>query len=166
MHFIPMSPSLRIACLAGCLTMAFQGNAIATTTTTAALAVSATIASLCVVTGSTMAFGSYSGAAAVTQNATLGVQCTSGTTFNIGLGAGNNGTVAARKMAASAILLNYSLFYDAGMTHNWGTTIGTDTLAGTGTGALVSYTVYGSIPTGQLLASGNYTDSVVVTVTY
>ena len=62
--------------------------------------------------------------------------------------------------------LNYGLYRDSGRTNNWGSTIGTDTQAGTGTGLLQNLTVYGRIASAQTPLAGVYTDTVTVTLTY
>ena len=43
-------------------------------------------------------------------------------------------------------VLNYSLSSDPAHTINWGNTVGTDTVSGTGTGGLQIITVYGFVP--------------------
>jgi spore coat protein U-like protein len=48
----------------------------------------------------------------------------------------------------------------------WGNTVGTDTVAATGSGAAQSYTVYGRITAQTTPAPGTYTDTITVTVTY
>jgi spore coat protein U-like protein len=63
-------------------------------------------------------------------------------------------------------LLHYKLFSNSGYTTNWGNTVGTDTLAGTGNGGTQPLTVYGQIPAAQFTAQGNYTDTIIVTLTY
>jgi spore coat protein U-like protein len=63
-------------------------------------------------------------------------------------------------------LLNYKLFNNSGYTSNWGNTVGTDTLAGTGTGAAQPLTVYGQIPAGQFVRPGSYADTITATLTY
>jgi spore coat protein U-like protein len=62
--------------------------------------------------------------------------------------------------------LNYELFRDSARTLNWGNTIGTDTVAGTGNGLAQTLTVYGRILGSQLVAPGAYTDTVTATLTY
>jgi spore coat protein U-like protein len=69
-------------------------------------------------------------------------------------------------MQNGAALVNYRLYRDAGRTQNWGNSIGTDTLAGTGNGAAQAITVYGRVPAQSTPAAGTYTDTVAVTVTY
>ena len=105
----------------------------------------------------------------VDSTGSLSVTCTNTTAYNIGLdaGAGSGATIAARLMTGTgAATVTYSLYIDSGRTQVWGSTIGTDTVAATGTGAAQSYTVYGRVPPQTTPAPGIYTDTVVVTVTY
>jgi spore coat protein U-like protein len=62
--------------------------------------------------------------------------------------------------------INYALYRDSARTANWGNTVGTDTVSGTGTGANQSLTVYGRVPAQTTPVAGTYTDTIVVTVTY
>ncbi len=106
---------------------------------------------------------------AITSTSTIGVQCTNTTPYNIGLnaGAGAGATVAARRLTSGAgATITYELFRDASRSQQWGNTVGTDTLAGTGTGVVQTLTVYGRVPAQGTPAAGNYTDTVQVTVTY
>jgi spore coat protein U-like protein len=67
----------------------------------------------------------------------------------------------------SSAQLNYNLYSDAGFSANWGNTPGTDTVAGTGIGSAQALIVYGVIPAGQTsVAAGNYSDTLIVTLTY
>ncbi|AMY04315.1 spore coat U domain-containing protein [Mesorhizobium sp. M7A.F.Ca.CA.001.09.2.1] len=103
------------------------------------------------------------------QTSTIGVQCTSGQTYNVGLsaGAGAGATVAVRKMTGpGAATVNYMLYRDTGRTQPWGITVGTDTVAGTGNGNVQNLTVYGRVPPQTTPAAGVYTDTVAITVTY
>ena len=76
-------------------------------------------------------------------------------------------SVAARKLTSAASgTLNYALYQDVGRATLWGQTIGTDTVAGTGSGATQTLTVYGRIPALQGSAAGAYTDTITVTLTY
>jgi spore coat protein U-like protein len=67
---------------------------------------------------------------------------------------------------AGAGVFGYALFSDNGRTKNWGQTIGTDTVTGTGNGAQQTLTVYGQIPAGTIPAPANYSDTVTATITY
>jgi len=114
------------------------------------------------------------GASGVLSSATTGtsiitVQCTSGTSYDVGLnaGLGAGATVASRKMTGPAsATVTYSLYTDAAHTSVWGETIGTDTVSSTGTGAAQAYTVYGQVPAQSTPAVGTYSDTITVTVTY
>ncbi|MER8751147.1 spore coat U domain-containing protein [Mesorhizobium sp. M1050] len=105
----------------------------------------------------------------VDQTSTVGVQCTSGQTYNVGMSAGGGAgaTVAVRKMTGpAAATLNYTLYRDTARTQIWGVTIGADTVTGTGTGSVQNLTVYGRVPPQTTPAAGVYTDTVAITVTY
>ncbi|MFC3165944.1 Csu type fimbrial protein [Ciceribacter thiooxidans] len=114
------------------------------------------------------------GASGVLSSATTGtseitVQCTNGTTYNVGLneGLGIGATVASRRMTGpGSATVTYSLYSDVAHTTVWGQTIGTDTVSGTGTGASQVYTVYGQVPAQSTPAAGTYSDTITVTVTY
>lgn len=99
---------------------------------------------------------------------TLGVQCTDTTPYNIQLNAGSTagGTIATRLMTSGAATVSYRMYRDAPRTLNWGQTNGTDTVAGTGNGAVQSYTVFGRVPIQVTPAPATYTDTVTVTVEY
>lgn len=145
------------------------GQAEAATTTTT-FQVQMTITASCIInSASTLNFGS-SGviAAAVNQTSTIQVQCTNTTPYSVGLNAGTatGATVTTRKMTAGANTISYALYSNAGMTTNWGQTVGTDTVAGTGNGAAQSFTVYGQVPAQTTPAPAAYADTITVTVTY
>ncbi len=140
-------------------------------TATTTMGVSMTITAGCTVaSGATVSFGSQSVlSAATTQNGTLSVTCTSGTTYNVGLdqGAGSGATVAARKMTGPAsATINYGLYQNAALTTVFGNTVGSNTVAGTGTGAAQTITVYGQVPIQASPAPGAYADTVNVTITF
>jgi spore coat protein U-like protein len=138
----------------------------ATATTT--FAVTATVQATCLVSATPMAFGTYTGAVANSTSA-VSVTCSNTTPYNVGLSAGTatGATVTTRKMTGpGSALLSYSLFSNAGMTTNWGNTVGTDTVTGTGNGTAQSLNVYGQVAAGQYLAPGAYTDTITATVTY
>jgi spore coat protein U-like protein len=137
-------------------------------TATQSFNVSVTVVSGCTITATALAFGNYK-AALISSTSTVSVTCTNTTTYNVGLNAGTStgATVTTRKMTGpGGALLSYSLFQNSGHTTNWGNTVGTDTEAGTGNGALQALTVYGQLPAGQIVAVGNYTDTITATVTY
>jgi spore coat protein U-like protein len=138
-------------------------------TSTLQFNVSATVVKACLVSASSLLFGAYTGSV-LNSTAIISANCTNGTAYNVGLDAGtaNAATVTNRSMTGpSSILLRYSLFSDSGRSMNWGNTVGSDTLAGTGTGVSQYLTVYGQIPAGQTsVVAGSYADTVTVTLTY
>jgi len=154
-------------CLLGLALGAIPGAALAATTTTTTMSVSATVLASCTVAASALAFGAYTGTV-LTATTTISVTCTSTTPYNVGLdaGGGTGATVANRLMVSGAATLAYGLYSNAGRTTVWGNTVGTNTVAGVGTGTAQSLTVYGQIAAGLTPAPGSYTDTVGVTVTY
>lgn len=137
-------------------------------TATTQFTVTATIAKNCSVTATNLAFGNYRGAL-INSTSTISVTCTNTTSYNVGLNAGMaaGATVINRSMTGpAAALLHYKLFSNSGYSANWGNTVGTDTLPGTGNGATQPLTVYGQTPAGQFVLPGSYTDTITVSVTY
>ncbi len=135
---------------------------------TTSFTINAAVYANCKVSATSLAFGNYAGAV-LNSTSTITATCTKTTPYNIGLNAGTatGATVTTRKMTGpSSAKLSYSLFRDSGHSQNWGNTVGTDTVSGTGTGVAQSITVYGSIPAGQYVTPGSYSDTITVTLTY
>ena len=86
--------------------------------------------------------------------------------MGLSAGGGTGATVAVRKMTSGANTVNYTLYRDAARTLVWGTTIGTDTVTGTGNAANQAITIYARTPTQTVPPPGTYTDTVTVTITY
>jgi spore coat protein U-like protein len=153
---------------AGCLLQSVDLPLAATATSS--FSVSITIASTCTInSASALNFGNQGILSTnVDQTSTIQVTCTNTTPYNIGLdaGTGTGATVTTRKMTSGGATVNYTLYSDSGRTSVWGTTIGTNTVTGTGNGTGQNYTVYGRVPSQTTPAPGTYTDTVTVTVTY
>jgi spore coat protein U-like protein len=139
-------------------------------TETDSFGVTITIESDCkITTTNTLDFGTQGVlTAAVDATSTLGVVCTPSTAYDIGLntGGGSGATTTTRKMTGGGATIDYQMFQDAAHTTNWGDTVSTDTVSGTGTGTEQSFTVYGRVPAQTTPATGTYTDTVTVTVTF
>ena len=138
------------------------------TTATVNFNISATGSAACALTASSLNFANYTGAL-LNATSTISVTCTNGTTYNVGLNAGTatGATVTKRSMTGPAsALLGYKLFSNSSHTINWGNTVGTDTVAGRGTGTGQFLTVYGQIPAGESASLGTYTDTITATITY
>ena len=141
----------------------------ATTTRTATFLVSLTLTSDCQISTNPLNFGS-SGVlqAAINQTATLNVTCSTSTPYNIGLDAGSvtGSTVAARLLANGSTTVQFQMYSDTARSVVWGNTIGTNTVTGTGTGAVQALTVYGQVPTQTTPAAATYTSTVTMSVTF
>jgi spore coat protein U-like protein len=139
------------------------------TTQTTTFVVSATVQGSCTISATALSFGAYTGLV-INNTSTVTVNCTGGTTYNVSLNPGlaTGATVTTRKMTGQYLggTLAYSLYRDSGHANNWGQTIGTDTVAGTGTGVAQPLTVYGQIPAGTAPAADGYFDTITATVTY
>jgi len=154
-------------------------GAASAATVTDTFQVTAAVKANCKISQATnMAFGDYTPeSVAKTATSTISVRCSKGAVYDIGLnaGTGSGATVADRKMTGGTgtDTLAYALYSNAARTTNWGNTVGTDTVTGTGTGlgivAAQDYTVYGTLPdsvVNQAAPVGNYADTITVTVTY
>ena len=131
--------TLRSSALAATFTLATAmtaGAAAQAATSTASMLVTASVAASCVITANPLPFGTYSTTAASTANTTIGVVCTNGTPYNVGLNAGTgtgaSGTTRLMTQAAGVSTLAYNIYSDAGLSTLWGNAVGTNTVAGTG----------------------------------
>jgi spore coat protein U-like protein len=148
-----------------------RGQAASTTST---LGVSATAAAACTLTAAPVAFGTLSTSAATSATGSVTVNCTNGDALTIALDAGTSASGSQRRLVNAGNYLNYSLYQPtaAGTAESspavaWGdgTALGS-TFGTTSTGAAQVFNVYGSVPSGQTLYVGAYTDTVTVTLSY
>jgi spore coat protein U-like protein len=124
------------------------------------------------VTGSTLAFGNYTGASAVNFSSTLQINCAIPIdvlpVFTLGISAGASGTATQRYMNASGQHLKYNIYSNSlgtailGDGLNGAPTLGYAGLLSIGT----SFTAYGVIPAGQYVTPGPYSDTITITVSY
>lgn len=130
--------------------------------------VSATVLATCDVAANDLEFGDYDPIVAAHLDAatTLSVTCTNGTAFNLGLDLGAGATPSVRLMADGANTLSYTLYRNPGRTLLWGQTIGSDTLAGAGSGSAATIDLYGRVPMHQTAPAGSYVDTITVRVTW
>ncbi len=135
---------------------------------TDSMTVSATVLATCDVQANDLVFGGYDPVVASHLDAatTLSVTCTNGTGYNVALNLGSGATPGVRHMTGGANTLNYTLYRDASRTQLWGQTTGSDTRAGTGTGNAATIDLYGRVPMRQTAPSGDYEDTITVTVTW
>jgi spore coat protein U-like protein len=164
---------MRFQTLLTALILTLWGTVSIAATTTTTFGVSATVVDSCSVSASALGFGNVDpvslASTAVDATTTIDVTCANGTAYDVGLDAGTatGATVTTRQMTSGANTLNYALYSDTGRTTNWGETVSTDTVAGTGDGTAQTLTVYARIPSGQgTVPTGAYSDTITVTVTY
>jgi spore coat protein U-like protein len=124
----------------------------------------------CQATSSSVEFGSV-GVLSANKDGQggLGVTCTTGTTYSVGLDNGLTGTSpTARKMKKGAEAVTYGLYKNSARDQPWGDlAAGAGFVAGgSGTGASQPFTVYGRAPPQSTPSPGAYADTVVATVTY
>ena len=164
--------------LTAALAVALLGTAAAAyaATKTATFQVTATVANNCFIdSASTLAFGTYdpSSATALDQTSTITVRCTNKANYTLFLNAGTTagGTFANRLMASGTDTLQYNLYTTAQRNTVWGD--GTNSTSGVtgigqglGAGQTNSHTVFGRIPVQPNAVSGNYADTVTVTISY
>jgi spore coat protein U-like protein len=137
----------------------------------------------CNVTTTGMAFGVYdvtlstpddsTGSVTVTCNYTGGGA--SSISYTIAFSPGNSGNYSQRRMRAGTLQLGYNLYRDAGRTVILGNGTGGSSIftggftvgPGVGNGTrTATHTVYGRVPALQPADPGNYSDPIVVTLTF
>lgn len=144
------------------------------------LSVLLTIGSGCSVTGATGGSGNNFGTINFGNHASLvdsilaqlagtsgpmELNCSTGTLYTISLDNGVNAAGAQRQMSNGAgANVTYNLYQNAGLTQVWNSTTGI--FSGVGTGIAIPFIVYGLIPVQATPIAGNYSDTVVVTISW
>ncbi len=129
----------------------------------------ATVVSTCNVSATNVSFGTVGLVNSnVDATSTVTAQCSISLPYTVSLNGGNAGASdpTQRKMAKASENITYGLYKDSARAQPWGNTIGTNTVAGTGTGLSQANTVYGRVPSQTTGSPGSYSDTIVVTVTY
>jgi spore coat protein U-like protein len=138
--------------------------AAATTTNTSTFLVTATVSAGCSVSSAGIAFGTYTGAA-VQITGTLSVQCSvASVPVTVTLDKGANGLTAATRqmLGPSSGKLNYTLAQGSYAGANWDSLVINTTTALTA----VSTNIYATLPGGQSVPVGSYTDTITATFSY
>jgi len=166
-----MAAGVAVAGILG--TLAVSQATVKAATDTANLAVSATVTAKCTITApTTLAFGSYD--PVVTHAATdldastnISVACTKGAPgVWVGLGLGSNASGSTRRMAAGSEFLSYEIYSDASRSSVWGDVLASSVGYTPTSKASTNLTVYGRVASGQDVAAGSYSDSVVATINF
>lgn len=164
MKRILLASTVAVAALA----IAFIARPARAGTNTNNLTISANVLGICTIDPAALAFGNYDSTANVDVSTNITVHCTSGSSYWIGLGLGNNASGAVRRMVNGGTnFLNYELYRDNNRTQVWDNAV-PGTLSSAGNAGFSAYTtpVYGRIPAGQIQPIGAYGDSVVMTVNF
>lgn len=129
----------------------------------------------------TLAFGAYDPTLASPTDITssMTVTCTRAildpwsVSYTISLSTGGSGSYSVRRMNAGTPLLNYNVYTNASRSQVWGDGTGSTGIVGATMNFnffqfsnSATHTAYGRIPAGQNAASGNYSDNLVVTLTF
>ncbi|WP_407540099.1 spore coat protein U domain-containing protein [Deinococcus radiomollis] len=147
----------KLLTLAAGVTVLSAAPALAATAT-GALTVTALVNSSCTIGNATLNFGTYTTAAGATTTALVNVNCTLGTVYTLAMGTGQNHDATAGNRMKSATGSSY-IPYTA--------TFPTGTLpTGLGLAVPISTLIIGNAPAGANVPADNYSDSVVMTVTY
>lgn len=147
--------------------LALVAGSAAASTTTGNLAVTVEVISTCKVGVASLDFGTYGAG----QTADLKAQgsityegCGTGQ-IKVALDGGASGRTSARTLLdAAGNRLVYQLYRDSARTKIWGT--GTNALAFRPSASSGSLAVYGTIPGGQSVPVGRYSDAVLVTIDF
>jgi spore coat protein U-like protein len=143
-----------------------------------AVAAAETGAATCAVGAVSLAFGGYNPfrSAHTDANGSISVTCNGASgeliTYAIALNAGGSGVFGMRTMRyGAAYALNYNLYTSAARSMVWGdgnagTMFVTDSFTLSGSQVTRNYPVYGRVFSRQNLPVGNYTDSIVVTLSF
>ena len=169
----PLKRAIVSAIALGFTILATQSHA---DTGTSNMSVSATVRHACSIDTTPMAFGTYDGvvanaSTALDAMATVISSCTSGAAALITMNAGNSAgsgsdDVPVRRMTSEAgDYLVYQVYSDVSHETVWGNAVPTG-VALSGTGLPQTLTVYGSIPSAQMVPEGDYSDQINVTISY
>jgi spore coat protein U-like protein len=127
------------------------------------VAVTANVASNCVMTAGSVAFGAYDplvthASTNLDQDGSVSVACVKGTSANVGLSNGANYS-GTRRMSSGTDFLGYELYTTGGRTTVWNTSNRVNYVAASK--ASTALTIYGRVPSNQDVSAGSYTDTVV-----
>lgn len=140
------------------------------------LSTTASVTANCTISTTALDFGAYdpvsaNASSALTGSGSVSTTCTNGSSVAIRLGQGSNADAGSsddsplRRLKAGSNYLSYALYQDAARTTVWGNTTATDVEI-TGSGAAQTNTIYGTIPAGQNVPAGSYSDTVIATVDF
>ncbi|WP_199100214.1 spore coat U domain-containing protein [Dyella sp. ASV21] len=133
--------------------------------------VRATVQKNCTVTASDMDFSAAGPLSRpLYAQGSVRLQCTQNSAYAVALSGGvvsNNPLDRQLRRRGDSETMHYQLYADAARQRIWGDgAAGTASVAGVGTGAIQEHVVYGMVPAQVTPSPGEYSDSVIVTVTF
>jgi spore coat protein U-like protein len=165
-----MNRHLKLALAAALAAFALHtDDALAFTSTTGTLTVTAAIGTSCTVTNVGINFGTIVTTSAVTTSGILNVNCSNGLAFSLDLDPGLNPAAANanRQLASGANRINYNIYTNNTFTTVWGSAMaGGTSQSFTGTGANQSITAFLKIPVQAAPPTGTYADTVAITAVF
>lgn len=152
------------------LVFSFGENGCDQTGQIAEMTVSANLTASCAVDVTAMDFGitNEQVSSQIDSRAQIFVSCTNNTPYSVGLDFGTHArdsTSTGRGMSNGTQTVHYGLFHTATRNDSWELTDGT-LHDGLGSGYRQTIDIFGRVFGDQTLVSGQYTDSVVVVITY
>lgn len=95
-------------------------------------------------------------------------RCSSGLPYNISINAGNSGDIEDRTMTSPTTTdaLHYNIYTDSTYSTIFGDGNKGSFIPRTGTGSNSSISYYGRLDSNQFVAPGNYSDTLIFTLTY
>jgi spore coat protein U-like protein len=147
------------------------GSTLSTRAQNVPFVVRTTNNSTCTLTTTNLDFGAQTNltTAKLATNSVY-ITCTPGTAYTIGMSNGTSGATspALRKMinATTTDFVGYGIYLDAARTQVWGNGVTGAMPSATGNGLAQSFTGYGLVPAQATPRPLDYTDTVVVTITY
>lgn len=156
------------------LSLACAVSTLMAQSASASLNITASVIKNCTINTSPVSFGNYD---PVVANATrplegvgtVTVTCTKGSVAQLALNDGTNGVLGNRrlKVTTAPAFMSYELYKDSGRTQEWTDRGGGLLRLGPApNNSPREITVYGSIPAGQDVLVGAYTDTVLATVDF
>jgi spore coat protein U-like protein len=144
-------------------------------TKTTPMSVSATLVDTCLVTATSLIFPNYVPAAGTLKaTSTISLRCTNGVQYGVGMSAGTTAgeSYAQRLLANGANTLQYNIYTSSAYSAVWGDGSGTTQIVSgnaAGFATPITLTVYGELPdsaANQVAVPGNYSDTILVVLTY
>jgi spore coat protein U-like protein len=163
-----------IAPIAAGVLLALAGAASEAATKNDSFQVTVNVSKNCIISAPDLNLGVFDGTNDLTASSNISINCTAGTTFNVDLSTGSSASYAMRTLVNGTDTLSYNLYSTNAYTSVWGDgTAGTVRGAGTGqgmaAGQVQTLTVYGRLLAAQntgAFGAGNYSDTIVATITY